>query len=209
MVELDVQPSSDGDAFVFHDDTLARLAGRPERFRETSSAVLRKIVRTGGGRIPTFREVVDWASSRRVALYVEMKFPPLARISSADDAFIDSVAAAASVLSRDRFFLASFHIDAVRRARARRPSVRIGWIFESLWFPFRSPLRRAADMDVLCPGGRFLSPRRAAGLGRGGRPVYVWTVDDEDRARRYARAGVAGIVTNDPARIRAALERGA
>jgi len=33
-------------------------------------------------------------------------------------------------------------------------------------------------------------------------PVFAWTVDDAKRARALARAGVAGVFSNDPAGLR-------
>jgi glycerophosphoryl diester phosphodiesterase len=37
--------------------------------------------------------------------------------------------------------------------------------------------------------------------------VHAWTVDDARAARRLIRAGVDGLFTNDPARLRQALRR--
>ncbi|MFZ4596773.1 MAG: hypothetical protein ACOYOF_21140 [Verrucomicrobiaceae bacterium] len=36
--------------------------------------------------------------------------------------------------------------------------------------------------------------------------MYVWTVDDAGRARELVRAGVDGITTNAPLRLRKALK---
>jgi glycerophosphoryl diester phosphodiesterase len=53
---------------------------------------------------------------------------------------------------------------------------------------------------------RFVTRPAIALARRLGCPVYVWTVDDPARARSLADQGVAGIITNRPLAIAAALQ---
>ncbi len=58
-IELDLQLSADGEIMVFHDDTLDRLCGRPERVSELTASELSWVGITGScDRIPCFEDVL-------------------------------------------------------------------------------------------------------------------------------------------------------
>jgi glycerophosphoryl diester phosphodiesterase len=65
---------------------------------------------------------------------------------------------------------------------------------------------RRHEPSQLTLNRRFVSGPALAVARRLGRPVYVWTVDDPARARSLARQGVAGIITNRPLAIAAAID---
>ena len=72
-IELDVLPSRDGEAIVFHDDDLQRLCGRPERIADLTTADLAKIpIKGTRDPIPTLGQVFDQVNGR-VPILVELK----------------------------------------------------------------------------------------------------------------------------------------
>jgi glycerophosphoryl diester phosphodiesterase len=74
-IELDVQASSDGEAIVFHDHDLKRLAGEEGRVSERTAAELQLIALTGAGEtIPTLIDIVHLVDAR-VPLLIEVKAP--------------------------------------------------------------------------------------------------------------------------------------
>jgi glycerophosphoryl diester phosphodiesterase len=74
-IELDVQLSADGEAMVFHDDTLARMTGATGRLAEHTAAELAEL-RLGGTdeRIPTLTQTLALVG-RRALVLVELKTP--------------------------------------------------------------------------------------------------------------------------------------
>jgi glycerophosphoryl diester phosphodiesterase len=50
---------------------------------------------------------------------------------------------------------------------------------------------------------RLVDAAMARAVGRRGRRLFAWTVDDPALFARVADLGVAGVATNDPARLRA------
>jgi glycerophosphoryl diester phosphodiesterase len=74
-IECDVQMSADGEAFVFHDERLERLAGHDCAIRQTTSAALSHM-RLAGARddapIPTLAAFLERVA-RRVPVIVEIK----------------------------------------------------------------------------------------------------------------------------------------
>lgn len=72
-IELDIRLSSDGEIMVFHDDTLDRLCGRPERFEELSASELSWVGITGScDRIPRFEDVLSRVDEA-TPLLIELK----------------------------------------------------------------------------------------------------------------------------------------
>lgn len=72
-IEIDVQASADGEAMVFHDDSLDRLTGETGPVRARTAAALGAIALTGGGEtIPTLAEILALVAGR-VPLLVEIK----------------------------------------------------------------------------------------------------------------------------------------
>jgi len=76
-IELDIQLSSDGKVYVFHDYTLVRMTGKEGLLTKMSSADLEKISLLSGGaetgeKIPTLREVLSVVDGR-VPILVELK----------------------------------------------------------------------------------------------------------------------------------------
>ena len=73
-IELDVQPSADGEAVVFHDETLDRLTEARGPVAALTTAALRAVRFKGtDARIPTLAEVLD-AVAGRVPVLVELKY---------------------------------------------------------------------------------------------------------------------------------------
>ena len=74
-IELDVQLSADGEAMVFHDTTLARMAGRPGRLSDYSAGDLRQMKLAGADEnIPTLAEALTEVG-RRAMVHIEIKIP--------------------------------------------------------------------------------------------------------------------------------------
>lgn len=72
-IEIDLQPSADGIAMVFHDPDLARLTGNRGLVRDCTAAELGRLPLLGGPEgIPTLQEVLDLVAGR-VPLLVEIK----------------------------------------------------------------------------------------------------------------------------------------
>ena len=74
-IELDVQRTADGDAVVFHDATLERLCGRPQRVDSLTRAALAEITLSGTQeRIHSLYDVLRHIDGR-VPVLVEVKTP--------------------------------------------------------------------------------------------------------------------------------------
>jgi len=72
-IELDVHLSADGEAVVFHDDTLERMTGQPGRLRDRTAADLAELRLKGTDeKIPTLLETLALVG-RRAMVHIELK----------------------------------------------------------------------------------------------------------------------------------------
>jgi glycerophosphoryl diester phosphodiesterase len=72
-IELDVHPSADGEAIVFHDDDLERMTGSPGRVQALRADELRQRRLLGTGEhVPVLGEVFDVVAGR-VPIMIEIK----------------------------------------------------------------------------------------------------------------------------------------
>jgi len=203
-VELDVQCCASGEVVVFHDDDLARLAGRPQRIDELALGELREVRLTGGGEIPTLEEALQ-ACGPSARVNVELKG---ARLRSA--ACRGLVAAVSAAVDRsgaaDRVLVSSFRPAVLRLWARTRPDVPCGLLFERPR-PLRLPWPLRADRflpllgcSAVHPEDGLCQPEAVAGWRRRGLAVNVWTVDEPGRIESLAAMGVSAIITNEPGR---------
>jgi glycerophosphoryl diester phosphodiesterase len=57
---------------------------------------------------------------------------------------------------------------------------------------------RAGEVDAVMSHFSLVTPHFVRTVQRAGGELYVWTVDDADRIRRFEAMGVTGVITNDP-----------
>jgi glycerophosphoryl diester phosphodiesterase len=204
-VELDVLRCATGEVVVFHDDDLARLAGRPERVDALSLAALRGMHLAGDARIPTLEEAFE-ACGPTMLVNVELEalgtsLTGLAALADGVARVLDRTGAAPRVL------VSSFSPFAVRAWKRRAPAVPAALLFER---DLPLPLRRAWAAPLLRPAAlnpelALCSRERVDRWHARGYAVNVWTVDGEGPVRTAQDLGVDGIITNDPARTRSIL----
>jgi glycerophosphoryl diester phosphodiesterase len=57
---------------------------------------------------------------------------------------------------------------------------------------------RAGEVDAVMSHFSLVTPHFVRAVRRAGGELYVWTVDDARRIRRFEAMGVTGVITNDP-----------
>lgn len=187
-VELDVQASADGVPVVIHDDGLDRTTDRGGEVSLLTWAEI-SAARAGGEPVPRLEEVAAWAAGAGAFLNVEIKRPG---IEAAALAVIEGVGHTGSTL------FSSFHVESVAEVRRLAPDAAC-WLLTETWSPDTLSLARELGVGGVClhdplATADVLAALRAARLG-----AVVWTVDKPGRIRALLRAGVQGIITNDPA----------
>jgi glycerophosphoryl diester phosphodiesterase len=201
-VELDVRRSDD-DQLVVHHDAAARrlgvLAGQPFA-----------AIRAAHPEIPTLDEALDACAG--VLVNVEVKNFPGEADYDADDRVAALVAEALDRRGGDTVLVSSFNLVTLDRFHRLAPAVPTGFLTLRGFEP-DAAVRLAHDRGhaAVHPDVRGLRGGRAAAFVDAAHHealrVHVWTVNDPERIRRLAGAGVDAVITDVPDVARAALGR--
>jgi glycerophosphoryl diester phosphodiesterase len=186
-VELDVRRAADGALVVHHDATLPTGAA---------------IVNLNSKEIPEWVPLLPAAleACGDLLVNIEIKNAP----DEADWDPTEAVARGAARLvqrlgRQDKTILSSFTIASIDAAKEADPTLPTAL----LTLPFADQdealaLIEARGHQALNPHHAAVSPELTAKAHAQQTAVYTWTVDDPDRMRWLAQAGVDGIITNVP-----------
>ena len=199
-IELDVRPSAEGRAMVFHDADLGRMTGETGILSEVPARELGRIrLGAGGDSIPTLQEVLKLVAGR-VPVLVEIKDPD--NTLSAAGSAVDEDVARVLRLYEGPVAAMSFNPNTVAEVRRLAPQIAIGLVtcdFPELYWPQVSVARRKqlASLDsVDGVGASFISHARTdldsprvMRVKKAGLPVLSWTIrsrQQEIEARKIA-----------------------
>jgi glycerophosphoryl diester phosphodiesterase len=179
--EFDVRLTSDGQAVICHDPTSNRL-----KIAECSADALA---------LPTLREVLTRYQTTAF-LDIELKVAGLEQ----------TTAALLHEFPPARGFVVSSFLPEVLRAMNRQdPRLPLGLICET-----REQLALWPELPVefLIPHYKLLLPNVLSGIKAAGKKILIWTVNVPADMRRLEKAGVDGIISDDPKRLALTLRGG-
>lgn len=212
--ELDIYLSKDGQIVVIHDATTKRTAGADRKVVEQTFGELRaldagswKSPKWAGEKIPTLAEALATMPEGK-RFFIEIKcgpeiLPELEKVLTA------------SGKKREQLVIIGFGYETMQQAKARFPDLQVFWLVSpKKGSEGKQPAvgemiaqAKAAKLDGLNLNSGFaIDAAFVAAVKDAGMKLYTWTVDDEVVATKLASLGVAGITTNRPQWLRAALQ---
>jgi glycerophosphoryl diester phosphodiesterase len=210
-VEVDVLSLGDGTLVLAHSDDLAEIT-HGAAFGRAAGETLAEL-RAVAPALPTLDEACSYLAQRDVAVQIDLKWVGY------ESAVVDSLRRHGLV---DRTLVSSFYAASLREVAGIEPGLRLG-----LTYPFDRrglsrrrvlapgvllallALRRALPYRIgglLAAAGAsvatlhhfVVTPAVIRACHRRGAAVWAWTVDDARAISRLAKAGVDGVITNDP-----------
>ena len=187
--ETDIQRTKDGEYIIFHDGTLKRMCGMPERPCDLTLDEIRSIeMQTVTGevrKIPTLEEVLDKAKGREV-LYLELKGV------TADEQMADDVIAMVQEKGMaEDCILISMNYHVIRYIDRNYPDIRCGYLY---FFAYGNESRLEADL--LMSQSNVINPAKTRAIHRAGKRLYCWTVNSRAAAKAMIRRRVDGIISD-------------
>lgn len=204
--ECDVYLTKDHEIILLHDGTFKRTAGvdrKPADMTWGEIALLDagswKGDRWAGEGVPRLQEVLTAMPPDR-HLFIEIKCGP--EIMPALKRLLDTSGRKSQVT------IIGFNKDTMLAARTAMPDIPIKWLLgapkneETGEYEKIDPARvaecKVAKFDGLNVSRVGVSPELFEAARAAGQPLYVWTVNDMEEAKRLAEMGAAGITTDKP-----------
>jgi glycerophosphoryl diester phosphodiesterase len=206
FIETDLHLTRDARFVAIHDATLERTTNGHGLVSEASLTELRELDaghwfdrQYMGERIPTLEEILNFSREHDVVFYLELKY------DSAWGMHHALVAALNNAQNTARTIVISFDPSTLTALRRLDPSVMIGVLFEEA-----NPemVKTAVEVGArqICPRASLVTPELIKVAHEADLHVAAWTVNKPDDMRNLMSAGVDGIMTDFPDRLRAVLE---
>ncbi len=196
-VEVDVRRTREGALAILHDETVDRTTDGSGSVADMTLEEIRRLDAGKGERVPTLDEVLG-AVKGDATLVIEIKerglWPGVMRCLRAHP-------------GRGNVFVVSFHRSEIADLKAAHRDIRCGALFVG---PSADALAWTAEARTQLAGFRHeaVSKEVADSLHQAGRGLFVWTVNDAERAREVAAVGADFIVTDLPDVVLKAIEPG-
>ncbi len=210
-IELDVMLCADGKVVVSHDFSVERTTDGQGRVAEITQAQLRALdagawfaAQFAGQRIPTLREVVQWAG-KDMLLNIELK-----SMSLRTDGLEEKVIAIVREYHLEsRVVLSSFNPFAIRRVKQMAPDLHTGLLYAGKLpiYLRRAWLRPFAHPDALHPQYGLVNDAYLLWARGKGCRVNVWAPDELNDLQRLVAQGVDMIITDRPDLLAAVFKR--
>jgi glycerophosphoryl diester phosphodiesterase len=206
FIETDLHLTRDARFVAIHDTTLERTSNGRGEVRDFTLAELRRLDagmwydrEHMGQRIPTLEEILEFARKHDVIFYLEVKYDAswgmhhslIAALQAADYA--------------GRTIVISFDQDTLAALRRVDPTAMMGFLVEEAG---TDCVKEAIELGArqLCPKASLVTRALVEKAHGADLQVATWTVDEPEEMRRVIAAGVDGIMTNFPDRLRAVIE---
>ncbi len=203
-IETDVQLSSDGITYIFHDDNLKRLLGQDVTFSSLHSNMIDKLKLFNSYNIPRLE----------TALY---EFPDtLFQIDvKTDEVTLPAMKIIEKCNSLDRVCMASFSSDRLKKINNLYPEVCLSMgpneIFKLLlssYGLYKKKIRgNCLQIPIYQYGIKLATKRFVKYVQNLGLKIHVWTINDEDTMQELINIGVDGIITDRPKLLKDVLSR--
>lgn len=208
-VELDAKLTADGVVVCHHDRTLERTTSGQGRVLDWTWESLRRLdagshfgAAFAGEPIPSLEQVFG-DLGHQLLFNVE-----LTNYGSPSDRLPEAVLGLVGRFGLERRVLvSSFNTIALRRSARLRPRLPLALLLRK----DQGPIRRTvfpwiAPHEALSLGDSLVTAEGVRRLLRHRRRVFVWTVNDPERARYLLSLGVHGLITDQPEVLRTGIE---
>ena len=199
-METDMQASSDGVVYIFHDDRLERVSNGTGLFCEHSSAEIDKLRLNNGERIPRLSEALDALPEALFNIDIKRAdgTKPLANFLNTHPQ-AHRVVAASFVGARLKQ-LKSLVKKPVPVTAVQNDIIRIMLI--GLGLPLRRPDVVAVQVPISHYGIPIVTKWFVRQCHKLNFKVHVWTIDDEKQMRWLIDLGVDGVMTDRPSLLK-------
>ena len=202
--EIDVQLTSDQKLVVMHDIDLARVGGGNRRVDQATLAEIQALdigtpvgPKFAGERIPTFEDVLA-AAAGKIRLNVELKPHDSSDAPELTRRVIEEIRRAEMV---PECRICSQSYESLQLAKQLEPTMDVGYIGATTIGDVTG-----LDVQFLMVKSNLATRQLVDHARLRGIEIHAWTVNDPALVAPLLDAGVANLITDDPAGMRSRLE---
>ena len=194
-IETDVQLSSNGIPYIFHDDDLKRLFGKNIIFNSLHSDEIDELILFDKYKIPTLESTLQ-------------KFPDtLFQIDvKTDEVVLPTMEVIKKTNSTDKVCIASFSSKRLKQVHKLYPEICLSMgpfeVMKLLLSSFGLYRNKVPGNCLQIPiyqyGIKLVTKRFIDYIHSIGLKIHVWTINDEDTMQKLIDLGVDGIITDRP-----------
>ncbi|MBQ8924603.1 MAG: glycerophosphoryl diester phosphodiesterase membrane domain-containing protein [Lachnospiraceae bacterium] len=196
-IELDVRQTKDGEYIVIHDENLIRTTGINEKVGNVNLEYIKSLdagilfsEEYVGERIPTLREVLEFAVEEDIFLNIELK-----PANTDKDDYVEGIIEMLEEYNYlDNCVIASSNYDALKKVKEINPDIFTVYIMYVAY----GDIGDMEYVDAFSIQHSFISARLVRNIHKNGKEIYAWTVDAESRIRDLLFLDVDVIITNNP-----------
>ena len=203
FIETDVQVSSDGIPYIFHDDDLKRICEIPKKFDSLKSDEIDSLTIFKNHKIPKLEDALN-------------KFPDLSfQIDFKTDEVVEpALNVIQKTNSTDRVCIASFSSKRLERVRSISPNLCISMgpneVFKTLLSRYKLNKRPLKGDCLQVPmkyyGLTIVTKKFVEYLKSKDIKIMVWTINDVETFKYLIQLDVDGIITDKPKLLFETLE---
>ncbi len=193
MIETDLHLTREGRIVLAHNSDLSGVEFATQSFEE---------LRLRAPELPTLEEALALCGDR-IPFNLELKTGVGGRYQGLERRVLDVVRGFDLL---DRTLFSCFDDRVLRNLRDLEPAARIALLVAPRTDVEVETRARRLGAEAVNPALRLASPKRIAELQAAGLEVHVYTVDAPAATRRLLQAGVDGIFTNYPGRLRQQID---
>jgi len=206
FIETDLHLTRDAHFVAIHDRTLERTTNGHGAVRDFTLAQLRNLEaglwydrKYMGERIPTIEEILAFARNHDIVVYLELKYEAAWGMHHA------LVGALRNPEDAARTVVISFDPGTLADLRKLDATIMTGVLVEEA----RADLVKAsvdAGARQLCPRSTLVTSALVDEAHRSDLHIATWTVNDPEEMRAVIAAGVDGVMTDFPDRLRSVID---
>lgn len=192
--EIDVQETKDGELVIMHDSNFERTTGVKKNVWEVNldevgqyDAGIRTAYRYKGEKIPTLEEMIQEAGTK-IKLMIELK-------SSGHEQNLEqsTVNLIRQYQYQEQCMIVSMDRKILKKVKEIAPEIKTGSISAVAY----GKIENIKEADVFSLEATFVTRSLINRLKDSGKPIYVWTLNNEKSIRKYVDMGVDGIITDN------------
>ena len=195
FIETDVQISSDGIPYIFHDETLTRLLGKNDVFSNLDSSEIEDLRIFESHKIPRLDETLQTFPD--MCFQIDVK---------TDEVAMPALEVIHKCRAEDRVCIASFNSSRLSKVNNKYPEIclsmgpnEVGKMLLSSFGLYKKTIMvDCLQVPMYYYGIKVVTKRFIDFIHSKGLKICVWTINDEKTFRKLIEMKVDGIITDKP-----------